>query len=689
MAAILEAGDHVLDDEISDPGLQKLWHYGRGRQPFNETNVEFDRQLDHLSVWLEGWNHEQRCKILEGLLVRSNYNQVQFLWTTLQPALHRDFMYSSKQYFPQTKFTPISKHTSREKKQKKMVKKFYRIKSAYIKHRNDVMECNTDLPVPKTVQKEEPIPESILNYKSRWSEVMKNTGKLPTLPKKPPSPKQRSGSPLFVSKSNSTSVLPRSQSLPPLRRHLQDESPRDGKLVYEPVIANPTLLKSMSSIELTRRRKSPCGTAPEYQAPIPVVPDEAWQLYHWYGDCWSDVQRNEFLHKMMRILDSRQLYYISSYLALKQYRDFITLLPEHLALKILHFLQPKELLVVCQVSRTWNRLASSDEIWKAKCDEVEIEVPVTANMKWKNVYKDNIYLKLNWELGHFKEVEVKGHTGKVLSVTFDGRRMASGSKDTTVKVWDAKSGNLLQTLKGHTKGVWCVRFFTRNLLISGSYDCTIKVWNLRKGTCARTLFGHEGAVWAIVRKQNLLASASQDRTAKLWDISRCQLLHTLRGHTQAVFCIDMDDDCTMVLTGSADRSVRIWSTKTGKHTKIIWVSQSTSVMALSLHKGFFACAVGEIISFWRVDTATCVRTFEEHEKRIETLELRISDSDKPEGIIVSAGQDGMIKYWDIAKEKSLHTLKGHNSQVNAISFDETKIISASYDNKCKVWDFNI
>ncbi|XP_077982963.1 uncharacterized protein LOC144437811 [Glandiceps talaboti] len=683
MATILEGQGHNGASEVP-----RLWHFGRGRKPFTENSVEFDRQLDHLSVWLEGWSHEQRCKVLEGLLIRSNYNQVQFLWTTLQPALHRDFMYSSKQNFPENKFTPISTHSSREKKQKKTKKKFHRIKSAYIQHRTDVMECNTAEPKPKMHREEEPLSDHILNYKSRWTEVLRNTGKLPVLPKKPTSPKSRISSPRSLTKSKSAPLLARSLSLPPLRRHLQSESPRDGKLIYEPVVEDERLMKSMSSIEITRGKKSPVIKGPEDQLSVHKLPPEGLQLYHWFEDCWSDVQRNEFLHKMMRKLDSRQMYFISSYLSLKQYRDFIALLPEYLALRVLHCLSPKELLVACQVSRIWQRLANCDEIWKAKCDEVEIEVPVTANMKWKNVYKDNMYLKLNWELGHFKEVEVKGHTGKVLSVTFDGRRMASGSKDTTIKIWDAKTGNQLQTLKGHSKGVWCLSFFTRNLLISGSYDCTIKVWNLRKGTCARTLFGHEGAVWAIVRKQNLLASASQDRTAKLWDISRCQLLHTLRGHTQAVFCIDMDDDCQIVLTGSADRSIRIWSTETGKHTKIIWASQTTSIMALSFHKGFFACAVGELLSLWKLETAVCVRTFEEHEKRIEALELRMSDPDKPEGTIVSAGQDGMVKYWDITKDKSLHTLKGHHSQVNAIHFDETKIVSASYDNKCKVWDFN-
>lgn len=63
----------------------------------------------------------------------------------------------------------------------------------------------------------------------------------------------------------------------------------------------------------------------------------------------------------------------------------------------------------------------------------------------------------------------------VLTVTFDKERLASGSADKTVRVWDIKTGQLLHTLRGHTKGVWCLEFFTQHLLISGSYDSTIRV----------------------------------------------------------------------------------------------------------------------------------------------------------------------------------------------------------------------
>ena len=63
----------------------------------------------------------------------------------------------------------------------------------------------------------------------------------------------------------------------------------------------------------------------------------------------------------------------------------------------------------------------------------------------------------------------------MLTVTFDKERLASGSADKTVRVWDIKTGQTLHVLKGHTKGIWCLEFFTQHLLVSGSFDSTIKV----------------------------------------------------------------------------------------------------------------------------------------------------------------------------------------------------------------------
>ncbi|GFR76367.1 F-box/WD repeat-containing protein 7 [Elysia marginata] len=79
------------------------------------------------------------------------------------------------------------------------------------------------------------------------------------------------------------------------------------------------------------------------------LPLEATQIMSWYINDWSDTKKNEFLHKLLLKLDPRQHYFISSFLSVKHHKDIVGLLPDQLALKILQYLSPKQLLVAGQV----------------------------------------------------------------------------------------------------------------------------------------------------------------------------------------------------------------------------------------------------------------------------------------------------------------------------------------------------
>ncbi|KAK7571598.1 hypothetical protein V3481_018809 [Fusarium oxysporum f. sp. vasinfectum] len=127
---------------------------------------------------------------------------------------------------------------------------------------------------------------------------------------------------------------------------------------------------------------------------------------------------------------------------------------------------------------------------------------------------------------------LEGHSDLVSLVAFsaDGQRLASGSYDKTVKIWDTTTGACMQTLKGHSDWVRSVAFSADSQrLASGSYDKTVKIWDAVTGVCLQTLEGHSDSVSSVVFSvdSQRLASGSDDETVKIWDAATGACLQAL------------------------------------------------------------------------------------------------------------------------------------------------------------------
>jgi ketosteroid isomerase-like protein len=110
-----------------------------------------------------------------------------------------------------------------------------------------------------------------------------------------------------------------------------------------------------------------------------------------------------------------------------------------------------------------------------------------------------------------------------MSVSFspDGRSLASGSTDNTIKLWDVASGSELRTLRGHSYYIYSVTFSPNGrYLASGSGDHTIKLWDVASGSELRTLSGDQSWVNSVAFSPDgrYLASGSGDKTIKLWNV---------------------------------------------------------------------------------------------------------------------------------------------------------------------------
>ncbi|MDH3528165.1 MAG: caspase family protein, partial [Acidobacteriota bacterium] len=267
---------------------------------------------------------------------------------------------------------------------------------------------------------------------------------------------------------------------------------------------------------------------------------------------------------------------------------------------------------------------------------------ILASGSWDNTVK-------LWEYASGRELRTfSDHEDIVWSVAFspDGKSLASGSKDMSVKVRDLASGNLIANLTGHTLDVWCVAFSPDGqTLASGSFDKSIRLWDITTGRELRELSGHTNVVRALAFSPDgkTLVSGSQDRSIKTWDVESGRELRSFSGHTDHVWSIAVSPDGRTIASASYDTTIKLWDLRSGV----------------------------ELFTFYgHFDWVTSVAF-------------------SPKGNILASGShDKTVKLWDLSSGEVMMTFTGHSDGINAVSFspDRKTLVSGSEDQTIRSWD---
>ncbi|MFH1956910.1 MAG: protein kinase [bacterium] len=285
---------------------------------------------------------------------------------------------------------------------------------------------------------------------------------------------------------------------------------------------------------------------------------------------------------------------------------------------------------------------------------------------------------------------LKGHTGWVLSVAFspDGKYLASGSGDGTIKLWRVSDGKLIRTFKGHANKVVSVSFSPDGKLIaSGSWDCTIKIWHVSKGSLIRTLKGHTGYVNSVSFSPDgkYLASGSEDKTIKIWRTSDGSLIRTVKGHISPVNSVSFSPDGKYFASGSEDKTIKIWSAFDGFLIGTL-IGHTDYVRSLSFSPdGKYIASGSDVldntIKIWRVSDDSLIRTLKGHTGKVYSVSF------SPDGkFLVSGSQDETIKVWRISNGTLIETLKGHTFKVWSVSFSpDGKYLASGSWRAIKIW----
>ena len=280
-----------------------------------------------------------------------------------------------------------------------------------------------------------------------------------------------------------------------------------------------------------------------------------------------------------------------------------------------------------------------------------------------------------------------GHSDIVLAVAWshDGTRIASGSGDDTVQVWNAADGSHPYIYTGHSTFVNAVAWSHDGTRIaSGSHDKTVQVWNAADGSHPYTYKGHSSGVNAVAWSPDgtRIASGSDDGTVQVWNAADGS--HPYTCHSAFVYAVAWSPDGTRIASGSNDKTVQVWNAADGSHL-YTYTGHSSGVNAVAWSPDGTRIASGSddgTVQVWNAADGSHPYTYKGHSSFMAAVAWSPNSQR-----IASGSNDKTVQVWNAADGSHPYTYKGHSGAVNAVAWspDGTRIASGSEDKTVQVW----
>jgi serine/threonine-protein kinase len=219
-------------------------------------------------------------------------------------------------------------------------------------------------------------------------------------------------------------------------------------------------------------------------------------------------------------------------------------------------------------------------------------------------------------------------------------------------------------------------------LATGSFDTTVRIWDAQSGQVVRALYGHtdsvQGVSWSPDGRR--LASTSDDGTVRIWDAQNGRLIRT---HTNTGGCLAWSPDGRYISSARSGRA-RMLHAETDSLVRILQHSSDCVSFAWSPDGKYAALGTDGEVIIWDAQTWSRLRSLGGHSGWVGAIAW------SPDSRYLATGaSDRVVRIWDVSAGRVIHTFSGHTDSINSLSWspDGRMIASGSVDKTVRIWDF--
>ena len=385
---------------------------------------------------------------------------------------------------------------------------------------------------------------------------------------------------------------------------------------------------------------------------------------------------------------------------LMNHADPLNVLPEELVGQILSYLDAGSVVNAELVSADWHRSASSPHVWRAVFHtELKSICQITTASNadyvrsglmhgvrdWKAMWRARMALEQRWKDGHAAAIYLEGHKDSVYCVQFDEDKILTGSRDRTIRIWDARTYKCTKVLGVPSRSVGSAIPPLPDDVVDRGHRPFTRIFSpppeIMSETKLNTLY-HTGSILCLQFDDQIMITGSSDCTLIIWDVKAdYKPIMRLRRHTAGVLDVCFDDK--HIVSCSKDATICLWDRSTGCFLRKM-TGHRGPVNAVQLRGELVVSASGDgIAKLWNIRSGLCIKEFPSRDRGMACVEFSPDSR-----TILAGGNDQVIYQFDASTGEPVREMKGHEGLVRSLHLDcrSSRVVSGSYDTSVKAFD---